>query len=96
MKKTDNYILVTWWWDDMGDHKPTFETSFRFVTDKELGDIKGLMKAEGIKQWIKNPETVTSKTYKQGTGSLIEFRNVEVVPMKIVESWSYKPEIVNE
>lgn len=93
MSKHNKYMLVYWYWDGSSDHPASFDTAFEYVTDKQLDDITQLMKDYGIKQWVKDPETINSSTYTDGDGSLVEFRNLIVKPMKIVESWSYTSEV---
>lgn len=93
MSKHDKYILIHWYMADGGDHADYFEMDMDFVTGAQLNDITKLMKDYGIKQWVKDPETVTEKTFKTGDGSLIEYRNLTVKPIKIVESWSYTSEV---
>lgn len=94
--KTNNYILVTWYWDTSSDYERnhSFETEFEFVTDAQLKDISALMKDYNIKQWVKDPHTITAKNYQDGDGSLVEYRNIDIKPVKIVEAWSYKPEAI--
>lgn len=95
MTKHNKYILIHWYWDTSSDYESnhSFETEFNFVTDKQLSDITNLMKDYGIKNWVKDPEIITAHNYKDGDGSLVEFRNLTVKPIKIVESWSYTSEV---
>lgn len=97
MNASDKYMLITWYHDTSSDYEKHwhFETQIDFVTSKQLDDIAQLMKDNFITQWVKDPETVTLDTWKQGDGALVEFRNVTVKPVKIVETWSYKSEVVN-
>ena len=94
--RQENYLLVYWWIDNAGDYKPTFETDFEFIKSKELDDIRGLMKKHGVKRWVQDPHSVTIETWKNGDASLVEYRNVSVRPIKVVESWAYSSERVNE
>lgn len=98
MSKKDNYILVTWHWDESSDYVShhSFETEFSFVTEKQLDNLVKLMEDNGIKRWVKDPHSVNAKNWKSGDGSLVEYRNLEVKPVRFVESWSYKPEQVNK
>lgn len=91
----DKYILITWYMDDLGDYSPIFETSFTYVSEGELGDIKALMREHRVERWVKDPEKVTEKNWKKGDGSIIEYRNIEIKPIKIVEAWSYSREKIN-
>ena len=93
MSKHDKYMIVGWYWASAGDSPDYFETEYDFVTGKQLEDITKLMKRHNIKRWVKNPETVTSDNFKVGDASLIEFRNVTIEPVKIVDSWSMTSEI---
>lgn len=96
-KDSNKYMLITWYHDESSDYQSqwSFESQIDFVTSEQLDDIAQLMKDNFITQWIKDPETITKETYKYGDGAIVEFRNVTVKPVKIVESWSYKPEVVN-
>lgn len=93
----NKYMLVTWYWDTMSDYERhhSFETEIRFITSEELDNISKVMKDNFVKQWVTNPETVTEETYKDGDGAIIEFRNVTIKPVKVVESWSYQSEVIN-
>lgn len=93
MSKHNKYILIRWFWADGGDHADYFDVEFEFVTNKQLENITQLMKDYGIKRWIKDPETINDSNFKDGDGSLVEFRNLTVKPIKIVESWSYTSEV---
>lgn len=93
MSKHNKYILVRWYMADGGDHADYFEEELNFVTSKQLDDITQLMKDFDIKQWVKDPETITEKNFKYGDGSLVEYRNLTIKPVKIVESWSYTSEV---
>jgi hypothetical protein len=95
-KATQKYMIITWWLDGHGDYTPTLETSVEFVSEKDLDDIKGLMKQHDVKRWIKDPETVSPRTFVEGDACLIEYRNVVVKPIKIVEAWGYSREKINE
>lgn len=87
MSKHNKYILVYWYWDGSGDHAATF------VTDTQLDNITQLMKKYGITQWVKDPEKIDKSNFTAGDGALVEFRNLTVKPVKIVESWSYTSEV---
>lgn len=94
MSKSNNkYILVTWSIDEEYDE---FNPSFGFVTSQQLDDINQLMREHRIKKWVSDPESITRETYRRGYGSLVEYRNVTVKPIKIVESWGYSREAVNK
>jgi hypothetical protein len=96
-RSANKYILLTWYWDTSSDYERhhSFETEFEFVTGEQLDDIKQLMTDHRIKQWVTDPETITAKNWKEGDGAIIEFRNVTIKPVKIVETWSYQPETTN-
>lgn len=82
-------MLITWYKDDGGDYgRPSLVMETEFITDKQLDDIKKLMKDFGIKRWVKEPQLVTLETYKDGDACLTQFRELEVRPIKVVESWS--------
>ena len=95
MSQKNKYIIVTWYNDESSDYPSqwSFETLHEFVTDSQLNDITKLMKQFGIRQWVNDPETITEANWRQGDGSLIEFRNVLIKPIKVVEEWSYASEV---
>lgn len=93
MSKPEHYLLVTWYVES-GDNYRNFEPEYTFVTEKKLDDINSLMREHRIKRWVKNPESVTEKTWEYGDASLIQYRNIEVVPIKVVESWGFSRERV--
>ena len=95
MSKHGKYMLVTWYKDESSDYQAhwSFETEIIFVSDKDLEDISKLMKDNSITQWVKDPETITEKTWHYGDGSLVEYRNLIIKPVKIVESWKFTSEV---
>lgn len=88
--------MVISWGIDSGDNWRDFVTHYEFVSDKDLDDIGKLMREHGVKRWVSNPESVTEKTWKEGDGSLIEYRNLTVRPIKVVESWGYSRDTIND
>jgi hypothetical protein len=96
-KPDENYMIITWTVDDGGDYgKPTLETWIEYVTDKELDDLASLMKIHGVKHWVDNPKDMTLEKFKYGDGALIEYRNLQVKPIKVVKSWGVFRDRVNE
>jgi hypothetical protein len=93
----DKYLLITWYEEDGGDYgKPSLVMDADFIKDKQLDDIKGLMKEYGIKRWVDDPELMTLEKYKRGDATLVQYRGVNVVPMRVVQSWGIVRERVNE